>query len=176
MGAFKRPFELLSGDTKTYLDLRLDELKLQITKGLSLTIGQIMTMVLLFVCLSLIIFALAMGAIFFVGELLGSNALGALIVAGILAIATLVIFSLRKNMFVDGFVKLFSGILREDDGKINNMKELDFIQNRLKADIPRQERLLSEDLEGAKDMFRPKNLFSQLSLGLVRGTKKLLKK
>lgn len=115
MAAFEKPLQDLVTDAKAYADLQVDDLKLKITKGLSLSLGQLLAMLLVVLSLFLVLLALSAGFVLLLGQWTGSYELGAFLMAAVFALVTLVLFLLRKKLFVDGFVKLFAGIFFEEE-------------------------------------------------------------
>lgn len=115
MSGFDRPLRDLATNAKEYIDLQVDDLKLQITKGLSLSLGQVLALVLAVVSLSIVLLALGAGCVILLGNWLGNFALAAFIVAGFFALFTLILFLLRNKLFVNGFVKLFTKIFFEEE-------------------------------------------------------------
>lgn len=107
MSEFLEPLSDLSQTAKEYIDLRVDEVKLKTAKGLSVSIGRILSyMVLLFVAANLLL-VLSFAAVLFLGDALKSYGLAALIVSAALAVILFVLFLLRNKLFRGGFVKLF---------------------------------------------------------------------
>lgn len=109
-----KPLQDLVNDAKSYVDLQVDDLKLRIVKGLSLSLGQMLSMLLILISLSVVLLAVGAGCVLLVGGWIGSYTGAAFIVAGIFALLTFALFRLRSKLFVNGFVKLFAGILFED--------------------------------------------------------------
>ncbi len=103
----------LSADTKVYADLKADELKLKLTKDLSLSLGQAVTMLLVILSSLVVLMALAAGCVLLIGRWTGSYIAGTFIMAGVFAILSAVLYLLRKKLFVNTFVKLFARILFE---------------------------------------------------------------
>jgi len=112
---FMGPVEDLSGSTKEYLDLRLTDLKLKTTKGLAISLSQVLSMILILFVALIVFLALAFGLILLIGDAIGSYAGGAFIVAGVFAILTIILYLNRDKMFVNKFVKLFIGIFFDDE-------------------------------------------------------------
>lgn len=107
MSEFLEPLSDLSQTAKEYIDLRVDEVKLKTAKGLSVSIGRILSyMVLLLVAANLLL-VLSFAAVLFLGDALKSYGLAALIVSAALAVILFVLFLLRNKLFSGGFVKLF---------------------------------------------------------------------
>ncbi len=117
MDPYLKPVEHLAGDAKAYVDLKTDELKLTTTKGLSVALNHLLSMILILFTLSIVLLALAFGCILLLGQWLDSYAAGAFIVSGVFLLVTLVLFLLRKKLFVNGFVKMFTGLFFENDAK-----------------------------------------------------------
>ena len=117
MAGYDRPLQDLVNDAKTYVDLQADNLKLQITKGLSLSLGQVIALVLAVVSLSIVLLAIGAGCVILLGNWLDNYAIAAFIVAGVFALLTLILFLLKDKLFVNGFVRLFAKIFFEEKGE-----------------------------------------------------------
>ena len=115
MAGFDKPLQDLASDARDYVDLQVDKLKLQVTKGLSLSLGQVLALVLAVVSLSIVFLALGAGCVILIGGWLGNYALAAFIVAAFFALLTLILFLLKDKLFVNGFVKLFTSIFFEEE-------------------------------------------------------------
>ena len=77
MSEFTKPIEDLGKNTADYVEARIDDLKLRTAKGLSLTLGKLLYMLLVLFIVSVILTALAIGGVMWIGELIGSYAAGA---------------------------------------------------------------------------------------------------
>jgi len=115
MSDFTRPVEELGKEAAEYADLRITDLKLKTAKGLSLTLSKLLYMLLVLFVVSVILTSLAIGGVFWIGELVGSYAGGALIVCGFFLLVLGILILLRKRMFRDTFVPLFAKIFFEED-------------------------------------------------------------
>ena len=114
MAGLDRPLQDLVNDAKSYVNLQADDLKLRITKGLSLSLGQVIALVLALVSLSIVLLAIGAGCVILLGNWLGNYAIAAFIVAGVFALLTLTLFLLKNKLFVNGFVRLFAKIFFEE--------------------------------------------------------------
>ncbi len=114
MSDFTRPVEDLGQKTTEYIDLRVDELKLKTAKGLSLTLSKLLYMLLVLFVVSIIMISIAVGGVMWIGELVGSYAGGAAIVAAFFLLVLGVLVLLRKRLFRDTFVPLFIDLFFED--------------------------------------------------------------
>ncbi len=115
MSEFSRPMERLTDSAREYLDLRVDDLKLRTAKGLSISLNHLLSMILVLFCAMVFLLALAFGCILLLGQVIGSYALGAFIVAALFAVLTWVLFRMRGKLFLDGFIKMFVGLFFEED-------------------------------------------------------------
>ena len=114
MSDFTRPVEDLGQKTTEYIDLRVDELKLKTAKGLSLTLSKLLYMLLVLFVVSIIMISIAVGGVMWIGELVGSYAGGAAIVAAFFLLVLGVLVLLRKRLFRNTFVPLFIDLFFED--------------------------------------------------------------
>lgn len=115
MSEFLEPAEKLYEKTRNYVDLRLENLKLQTAKGLSQTLSKLMVALLLLGVAGAFVLVISFGGVLLLGELIDSYAGAAGIVAGVLLIALVVLFLLRKRLFKDTFVPLFVNIFFGED-------------------------------------------------------------
>lgn len=115
MSDFTRPVEDLGQKTTEYIDLRVDELKLKTAKGLSLTLSKLLYMLLVLFVVSIIMISIAVGGVMWIGELVGSYAGGAAIVAAFFLLVLGVLVLLRKRLFRNTFVPLFIDLFFEEN-------------------------------------------------------------
>ena len=115
MSEFTRPVEELGKEASEYIDLRLDDIKLRTAKGLSLTLSKLLYMLLVLFVVSIVLTALAIGGVMWIGEVIGSYAGGAAIVAAFFLLVLGVLILLRKKLFRDTFVSLFVKLFFDDD-------------------------------------------------------------
>jgi len=106
---------------KEYLDMRISAVKLQIVEHLSIIMARIVFYVLLFVLFSIALFFIGSTFSLWMGELVGSEAAGALITASIFLLTCLMIFFMRKKIFVNSMIGMFSKMFfeqRDDDDNV----------------------------------------------------------
>jgi len=116
---FTKPAEDLFKSASSCLDLKIDDLKLRTAKGLSITAGKILGMMLILSVVSIILMALAFGVVLLIGEAIGSYGLACLVVAAFFIVLLVILLLLRKKLFVNGFVRLFVNLFfNEDERKI----------------------------------------------------------
>lgn len=109
------PAKELASSAKDYLDLRVDELKLATIEALSCGLGRFLNGILLTSLLIITALLLSFAAILVFGAIIGNYAIAASIVAGIFLIFTIILFALRKKMFVNSFIRLFTPIFFNDE-------------------------------------------------------------
>ncbi len=107
--------EELAAGTAEYVNLKIDDLKLRTAKGLSITLNKLLLSIMFLVLGGIALMALAFGGVLLIGEVLGNYAAGAFIVAAFFLLVILVLFLLRKKLFLNGFVRMFIGLFFEDE-------------------------------------------------------------
>ena len=126
MSEFSRPAKELLDASREYADTKADEVKLQVVKGLSISLSKLVSM-LIIVCVGMaLLLVLSFGLILLLGDLMGKRyGLAAISVAVVLAVAFLILYirrdQLLRNTFVPVFMKLFFPLEEEseddNDGK-----------------------------------------------------------
>lgn len=112
---FTRTAEDFAQRASEYIDLKIDDIKLRTAKGLSITLNRILLAILFLSLSSIVLTASAFGGILLIGDLIGSYAAGAFIVAGIFLLITCVLFLMRKKLFLNGFVRMFIRLFFDED-------------------------------------------------------------
>lgn len=112
----------LAGEARDYADLRIDELKLKATRGLSTALGQTLAFLLIFAVLALVLGLLAFALLQWLNGLLGAP-WGTLIVAGVFLIVLAVLWLMRQHLFRDLFVKLFIDVFYDNDAAAEEEEE-----------------------------------------------------
>ena len=114
---FTKPAEDLAGSAMEYVDSKVDELKLRTAKGLSLTLSKLLVATMMISLGTIVLMASAFGGVLLLGDLIGSYAAGAFIIAGVFLIALIVLFLVRKKLFVGGFIKLFLALFFDGENE-----------------------------------------------------------
>lgn len=105
----------LSSEVRSYVDLKVDEIKLKATQGLSMSMSRLVSMLLVVAVLIIVLGLLTAVLIQWLGVLTGSIAVSSTIVLGIFVVVLAVLFHFRKDMFKNTFVKLFIDVFFGDD-------------------------------------------------------------
>lgn len=103
----------LAAEARRYADLRVDELKLKATDGLSKALGQVMAVFLIIAVLGIFLGLLAYALLQWLNAAIGAP-WGTLIVCAVFAVALVVLVMMRKKLFRDTFVKLFIDLFYEE--------------------------------------------------------------
>lgn len=97
-----------------YLKLKFDQARLVGAEGLSVFFARMLSLVLVLVAIAVMLqfsgFALAL----WIGDAAGSQAVGFASVGGFFMVAALVLFLLRKRLFVNSFVRFFVSLFFND--------------------------------------------------------------
>lgn len=105
-------------DGRRYADLKVDQVKLKTTEGLSVALSQVCSILLIVAVLAIVLGLLAYALLQWLNVAIGAP-WGTFIVCGVFAVALLVLCLLRKRLFRNAFVKLFIDVFyggeAEDD-------------------------------------------------------------
>lgn len=96
-------------NTRDYVDLRIEQLKLKGSDSASKALGAVLAWFLIIAVALLFLTMLVLAGTLFLGKWLDNYALGALIVCGALLLILLILFLCRKRMFRDEFAHSLSG-------------------------------------------------------------------
>lgn len=108
--------ELASG-TVEYVNLKIDDLKLRTARGLSVTLNRLLLSFLFLTLGGIVLMALAFGGVLLIGKLMGNYAAGAFIVAGFFLLVMLILFLLRRKLFLNALVRMFISLFfGEEEG------------------------------------------------------------
>ena len=105
---FSQPAEELFDKTREYVDARADDVKLRLVKGLSVSVSKLLGLILFLGVAFGFVLVLSFGLILLLAEWFNiSYGVTAIIVAGVLLVASVVLFLIRDKLFQSGFVRLF---------------------------------------------------------------------
>ena len=96
-------------NTKSYVDLRIEQLKLKGSDSASKVLAAVLAWVLIIAVALLLLTVLVFACILLLGKVLENYALGAFIVCGALLLVLLVLWLCRKKMFRDELAHNLSG-------------------------------------------------------------------
>lgn len=110
----KSYFEDLASEAKHYADLRVDELKLKATNGLSMALGQVLAMLLIIAVLVIVLGLLAFALLQWLNAAIGAP-WGTFVICAVFAVALAVLILLRKKLFRNMFVKIFIDVFYDSE-------------------------------------------------------------
>ena len=106
---------ILSSAIGEYLNLRTDDFRKNIIESLSVGFSRVLA-ILVIAMLSLIVLAVfAFAFIVLLGQAIGSLSGAAFIIGGLYLTGVVILFLLRKRLFLDMFTNLFTGIVGSDN-------------------------------------------------------------
>lgn len=106
---------ILSSAIGEYLNLRTDDFRKNIIESLSVGFSRVLA-ILVITMLSLIVLAVfAFAFIVLLGQAIGSLSGAAFIIGGLYLTGVMILFLLRKRLFLDMFTNLFTGIVGSDN-------------------------------------------------------------
>lgn len=108
------PLNGLSSVLGEYLGMRTDDFKKSIISGLSVGFSRTLSVLVMVMLLMIVLAVFAVGFIMLLGDAIGSWSGAAFIVGGIYLMALMVVFLMRKRLFLGMFTNLFTGIVKAD--------------------------------------------------------------
>ena len=160
MSQFTEPVEKLVQDSKSYLDRQLEGFKLRIVKGLSEATRDLGVLLVVLTVAGIFLLTLSFAFVMWIGEMLGSYAAGAFIVAGVLFLLTVILILLRGRLFKNTFVSLYTGIITPER-KEADAESLDKAIGQVEEDIRVQEQAIQHKLNQAREFYKPKRLVNE---------------
>lgn len=110
----RNPLKGLSSVLGEYLGMRTDDFKKNIITGLSVGFSRTLSVLVMVMLLLIVLAVFAVGFIILLGDAIGSWSGAAFIVGGIYLVGLVVLFLLRKRLFLGLFTNLFTGIVETD--------------------------------------------------------------
>ena len=112
MNAKGNPLSGLSSILGEYLSMRRDDLRKSIIMGMSAGFSRVLAILIISLLMVIVLAVLAFAFIILIGDAIGSLSGAAFIVGGVYLAVAVVLFFLRKRLFVNMFTRLFSGIIQ----------------------------------------------------------------
>lgn len=122
MTKFTAPADKLVHETTGYINAQLDDVKLRSIKGLSQGTSALASFLLIFIIGGALVTALSFALVLWLGEMLHSYALACLITAGVLLLVLVVLFLLRKHLFKNSFVAMYTDVFYQKENKPVGLK------------------------------------------------------
>lgn len=109
----KENFDKLSDATQQYIDMRVDSAKLHIVEKLSIMCNEVLSYVVVSLLVVMALFFMLIAAVAFLAPIIGF-VYSVLSVAGLLVIIAIVLFFMRKKLFLNVMVKCFCRMFFDD--------------------------------------------------------------
>ena len=106
--------EILSSAMGKYLSLRTNDFKKKMISSLSVGFGRMLSLLLVIMLLLIVLAVFAFAFILLLGEAIGSMSGAAFIVGGVYLAAVIILFAMRKRLFLNMFTNLFTEIIGMD--------------------------------------------------------------
>ena len=126
---------VLSSAIREYLSMRTDDFRRNVIAGLSAGFSRVLAILVISLLLVIVLAVFAFGFIVVLGEAIGSLSGAAFIVGGVYLIVTVVLFFLRKRLFVNMFTNLFTGIMQPKLSDDNWKSILLILVRNLRSDL-----------------------------------------
>jgi hypothetical protein len=148
-------------ETTGYVNAQIDNVKLRSVKGLSQGTSAVASLLVIFITVGALVTTLSFAVVLWLGELMGSYALAAFIMSGVLLIAIVVLVLLRKQLFKSSFISMYTDIFFQKESKPEGLKTMEGLdiaiwnaENRIKD----KEEDISDAFTNCKEFYAPKNL------------------
>lgn len=158
---FTAPVDRLVHETTGYVNAQIDNVKLRSVKGLSQGTSAVASLLVIFIIVGAVVTTLSFAVVLWIGELMGSYALAAFIMAGVLLIALVVLILLRKQLFKSSFINMYTDIFFQKESKpegLKTMEGLDIAIWNAETRIKDKEEDISDAFTNCKEFYAPKNL------------------
>ena len=158
---FTAPVDRLVHETTGYVNAQIDNVKLRSVKGLSQGTSAVASLLVIFITVGALVTTLSFAIVLWLGELMGSYALAAFIMSGVLLIAIVMLVLLRKQLFKSSFISMYTDIFFQKESKPEGLKTMEGLdiaiwnaENRIKD----KEEDISDAFTNCKEFYAPKNL------------------
>lgn len=131
----RNPLNSLSSAIGEYLSLRTDDFKKNIISGLSVGFSRTLAILVMVMILLIVLAVFAFAFIVLLGDAIGSLSGAAFIVGGVYLAALVVLFCMRKKLFLNMFTNLFTGMMnsgsQDDKWKSLSLVLVRYLRSRL---------------------------------------------
>ena len=158
MNRYTTPLDDLTRDARTYLDTRLDDVKLNTAKGLSQASCTLTSIILLFIVAGAFLLTLSAACVIWLGEIMGSYSLAAFSAAAVLLLILLILFLLRNHLFKNTYKALFLNLFFPDNAP---KEELDIAILKNQVKMNKQEAKLTRSYMSAREYYTPSRIVGE---------------
>lgn len=161
MSKFSAPADKLVQETTDYINAQIDDVKLRSIKGLSQGTAALASLLIIMIVVGAVITALSFAVVLWIGELLHSYALAAFIMTGVLLLVLVLLFLLRKKLFKNSFVAMYTDVFYHRENKPEGLKTQEGVDMAIwnkEAHIKKQESDISYAFSQCKDFYSLKHI------------------
>lgn len=158
---FSRPLdESIGSSIRHYVNMQVDRAAMKGAEKMSWVSNKIIVTTIFIIAGSIILLFLGFALSYFLGEVMGSTALGFLCVAGAVFIVALIVFIMRKKLFANQMARMYTKMLLGDD-KMSDMNELHLRQQLMDQQIKDREEAFTQEYRMFKQMINPLTYINQ---------------
>ena len=158
---FSRPLdESIGSSIRHYVNMQVDRAAMKGAEKMSWVSNKIIVTVIFIISGSIILMLLGFALSYFLGEIMGSTALGFLCVAAVVFLLALVVFIMRKKLFTDKMSKMYTKMLLGDE-RMSDMHELHLRQQLMDQQIKDKEEAFTQEYRLFKQMINPLTYVNQ---------------
>ena len=161
MNKFTAPADKLVHEVTGYVNAQIDDVKLRSIKGLSQGTSALAGLLLIMIVVGAVITALSFAVVLWIGELLHSYAQAAFIMAGVWLLVLVVLFLLRKHLFKNSFVAMYTDVFFQKEDKPKGLKTQEGVDMAIwhtESRIKEQETDISNAFTQVKEFYSLKNI------------------
>ena len=156
---FSRPLdESIGSSIRHYVNMQVDRAAMKGAEKMSWVSNKIIVTVIFIISGSIILMLLGFVLSYFLGEIMGSTALGC--VAAVVFLLALVVFIMRKKLFTDKMSKMYTKMLLGDE-RMSDMHELHLRQQLMDQQIKDKEEAFTQEYRLFKQMINPLTYVNQ---------------
>ncbi len=160
MSKFEEPAQRVVQEAQGYVDAQIENVKLRAVKGLSVGTSSLAGLLLIFAVLSVLLLTFSFACVMWLGEILGSYSLAAFIVAGVLLLILGILLLLRKSLFKNSFIPMYTDVMSPENAQFKTQEELDKEILHGEAKINKQEALVTRRFLQAQNFYTPSRMLN----------------
>lgn len=158
---FSKPLdESLGSSIRHYVNMQVDRAAMKGAEKMSWVSNKIIVTAIFIIAGSIILLFLGFSLSYYLGEVMGSTALGFLCVAGAVLLIGIILYLLRKKLFANQMAKMYTKMLLGDD-KVSDMNELHLRQQFVDQQIKDKEEAFTQEYRMFKQMINPLTYINQ---------------
>lgn len=168
MSKFSAPADKVVHETRGYIDSQIENVKLHTVKGLSKGTSALAGLLLIFIMVGALVTALSFAVVLWLGEVLNSYALAAFIMSGVLLVVLVLLFLLRKHLFKNSFVSMYTDVFfQKESVGLKTQEGLDWAIRETESRIKKDETGISVAVTQFREYYSFKHILTDGLIPLV---------